>query len=138
MNYTEFLENNIEVFIEIYSLYKSKKTVISKNKLDKSRLKISATRLNLTRGREKHSKKQKSDQQIIALATKSARRILAKKLMNKNYDELNDNERIEFAKRKKNKKELYDRIVDDEYKNLKSKYSMGGNKKDVADKTKGR
>jgi hypothetical protein len=56
--------------------------------------------------------------------------------MGKNYDSLNDSERIEYAKRKKNHKELYDRIVDEEFKKLKSKYSGLSKSKDIADKTK--
>ena len=108
-----------------------------KNKLDKARIGIKAKRLSLVRGKENKKGKKKDDKQIRALAAKSARRILSKKLMSKNYDDLNDQQRIEFTKRKKNKIELYKTILSQEYQKLKTKYSgIGKGKKDVLDKTK--
>lgn len=137
MLYSEFLENEYQKLMEVYSVFKSKKGDVQKNKLDKARIGIKAKRLSLVRGKENKKGKKKDDKQIRALAAKSARRILAKKLMNKNYDDLNDQQRIEFTKRKKNKIELYKTILSQEYQKLKTKYSgIGKGKKDVLDKTK--
>ena len=67
--------------------------------------------------------KQKTDEEIKRLAAKSARRILSKKILNKDYDDLTDFERQEFSKRKKERIELYNQIKKNEYEKLKRKYS---------------
>lgn len=144
MLYSEFLETEYQKLMEIineFELKKLNKHAPQKKKIDKigkSRLNISAKRLSLIRGRSEKKGKQKTDEEIKRLAAKSARRILSKKLLNKDYDSLSSDERIEFSKRKKERIEMYNQIKKVEYEKLKRKYS---GKKSVAkadDKTSGR
>lgn len=68
--------------------------------------------------------KGKDVKKLQALARKNARRALAKKIMNKNYDDLTSTERKEFTKKKQHNKELYKRMIDDEFSKIKAKYTM--------------
>ena len=137
MLYSEFLENEYNQLVEVFSIFKSKKNTVQKNKLDKARLNIKSKRLSLVRGKENKKGKEKSREELMGLARKNARRILSKKLMNRNYDSLSDQERIEFNKKKQQKKELFKQLIDTEFKKLQSKYSgkKSLNKKDNLDKT---
>lgn len=131
MLYSEFLETEYQKLMEIINEFELKKlnknkNVAQKKKLDKigkSRLNISAKRLSLIRGKSERKNKQKTDEEIKRLAAKSARRILSKKILNKDYDDLTDFERQEFSKRKKERIELYNQIKKNEYEKLKRKYS---------------
>lgn len=143
MLYSEFLENEYNKLVEVLNEFELKK--LDKNKkitgktstLNKARLNIKSKRLSLIRGKENKKGKEKSREELTGLARKNARRILSKKLMNKNYDSLSDQERIEFNKKKNEKKELYKQLIDTEFKKLQSKYSGKKNlaKKDNLDKT---
>lgn len=143
MLYSEFLENEYNQLVEVLNefeikkLYKNKKNAGKTSTLNKARLNIKAKRLSLVRGKENKKGKEKSREELMGLARKNARRILSKKLMNKNYDSLSDQERIEFNKKKQQKIELFKQLIDSEFKKLQSKYS--GKKKlsqkDNLDKT---
>ena len=131
MLYSEFLETEYQKLMEIINEFELKKLNKNKNvaqkkkidKIGKSRLNISAKRLSLIRGKSERKGKQKTDEEIKRLAAKSARRILSKKLLNKDYDSLSSEERIEFSKRKKERIEMYNQIKKVEYEKLKRKYS---------------
>jgi hypothetical protein len=144
MLYSEFLEQEYNQLLEILNEFELKK--LDKNKkiakktstLSKARLNIKSKRLSLVRGKENKKGKEKTREELMGLARKNARRVLSKKMMNKNYDALSDQERIEFNKKKNEKKELFQRMISDEFNKLKAKYSgkKAVNKKDNLDKTK--